>query len=115
MSTNIKSIETTKSTKVSIKADPASNDKPFTFTGKGEVKFSTEGNLTFVGTGKFTKAKGSTTGTANNDKGMIRISQGSIPRLTLRSCLDPCQRLHSPWPTSSSSFWHRRPDQHGLS
>lgn len=78
MSTNINAIKTTKSARVCIKAESDKMEKPFVFTGKGEVKFSADGNLIFAGTGIFTKAKDSNTGLANSDTGMFRILLGLI-------------------------------------
>ncbi|KAH0354657.1 hypothetical protein KCU81_g1509, partial [Aureobasidium melanogenum] len=77
MSTNNNIIKTTKSAKVSIKAESDKMDKPFIFTGKGEVTFSANGNLTFAGTGKFTKTKESTVGPANNDTAVLTLSESS--------------------------------------
>ncbi|KAH0361193.1 hypothetical protein KCU65_g8875, partial [Aureobasidium melanogenum] len=77
MSTNINAIKTTKSARVSIKAESYKMDKPFNFTGKGEITFSADGNLTFAGTGKFTKAEHSTMGPTNNDIAVLNPSKSS--------------------------------------
>ncbi|KAG9605177.1 hypothetical protein KCU77_g1043, partial [Aureobasidium melanogenum] len=77
MSTNSNAIKTTKSARVPIKAESDKMEKSFIFTGKGEIEFSADGNLIFAGTGRFTKAKDSTTGLANNDTAAMTPSQSS--------------------------------------
>ncbi|KAG9759545.1 hypothetical protein KCU73_g3337, partial [Aureobasidium melanogenum] len=77
MSTNTNAIKTTKSARVSIKAESENMEKSFIFTGKGEIEFSADGNLIFAGTGRFTKAKDSTTGLVNNDTAALTPSQSS--------------------------------------
>ncbi|KAG9658692.1 hypothetical protein KCU64_g4356, partial [Aureobasidium melanogenum] len=72
-----RALQTTKSARVCIKAESDKMEKPFVFTGKGEVKFSADGNLIFAGTGIFTKAKDSNTGLANSDTATLTPSQSS--------------------------------------